>query len=60
MSGHLEFDRCRGRKYASERRAVERAQRVNGCWWHCARCGHFHAGRRLARGFRWAVARAVA
>lgn len=41
------FDRCRGRAYATELRAVTRAHKVGGTWWHCARCGHWHAGRRL-------------
>lgn len=45
--GRLHFDRCRGRAYATELRAVTRARKVHGSWWHCARCGHWHAGRRL-------------
>jgi hypothetical protein len=57
MTGQLLFDRCRGRKFATELRAIGRAQKVNGTWWHCARCGHWHAGRRLAQSFRRTAAR---
>jgi hypothetical protein len=47
MVAPLHFDRCRGRAYATELRALDQARRISGTWWHCARCGHWHAGRRL-------------